>query len=121
MALINRTYTFTDGTVAYGSQVDSEIANIVNTINNLDSATTKWDQVSILNSSSIPLIVDNSTGSQDIANFKVNGVTKTRITPTGEITITGTGLGIILTDNDGTGRTWRILVNAGVLSVQEVT
>lgn len=47
MALITRTYTFTDGTVAYGSQVDSEIANIVNTMNNLDSGATTWTNVKV--------------------------------------------------------------------------
>lgn len=47
MSLISRTYTFTDGTVAYGSQVDSEIQNIVNTINSLDAATTTWDNVKV--------------------------------------------------------------------------
>lgn len=45
MSLINRTYSFTDGTVAYGSQVESEIANIVNTLNSLDAATTTWANV----------------------------------------------------------------------------
>lgn len=47
MSLITRTYTFTDGTTAYGSQVDAEIANIVNTINNLDSAGTTWTNVKV--------------------------------------------------------------------------
>lgn len=47
MSLISRTYTFTDGTTAYGSQVDSEIANIVNTINSLDSAGTTWTNVKV--------------------------------------------------------------------------
>ncbi len=45
MSLLTRTYTFTDGTTAYGSQVDSEIANIVNTINSLDQAGTSWTNV----------------------------------------------------------------------------
>jgi len=45
MSLITRTYTFTDGTVAYGSQVNSEINNIVNTLNSLDSASSSWTNV----------------------------------------------------------------------------
>lgn len=47
MALITRTYSFTDGTTAYGSQVDSEIANIVNTINSLDQGGTTWTTVKV--------------------------------------------------------------------------
>jgi hypothetical protein len=47
MSLLTRTYTFTDGTTAYGSQVDSEISNIVNTLNNLDSAAITWTNVKV--------------------------------------------------------------------------
>lgn len=42
MSTITRTYTFTDGTTAYGSQVDSEIANIVNVFNNHDAGSSTW-------------------------------------------------------------------------------
>ncbi len=47
MAQITRTYTFTDGTTAYGSQVESEVANIVNTWNNHDSGATAWTLIKI--------------------------------------------------------------------------
>lgn len=42
MSSISRTYTFTDGTAAYGSQVESEISNIVNTWNSHDAGTSVW-------------------------------------------------------------------------------
>lgn len=42
MAQITRTYTFTDGTDAFGSQVESEISNIVTTWNNHDSGVSSW-------------------------------------------------------------------------------
>src|SRR5574343_1014033 len=42
MSQILRSYTFTDGTNAYGSEVESEIANIVNTFNNHDSGASQW-------------------------------------------------------------------------------
>lgn len=42
---ITRTYSFANGGVADGGQVDSEIANIVNAINNADAGTTPWTQV----------------------------------------------------------------------------
>ena len=98
MSLITRTYTFTDGTTAYGSQVDSEIANIVNTLNNLDAATQTWDIVKIVNASSTPLIVDNSSGSNSVADFRVNGASKVTVgsggllTAAAGITVSGASL-----------------------------
>ena len=47
MPLLTRTYTFTDGEVAYGSQVDAEIANIVNKLNSLDQGNTTWSEVDV--------------------------------------------------------------------------
>lgn len=47
MSLITRSYSFTDGTTAYGSQVDAEIANIVNTVNSLDQGSTTWTNVKV--------------------------------------------------------------------------
>lgn len=88
MSLITRTYTFTDGTTAYGSQVESEFANIVNTLNNLDSGATVWDIIKITNGSSTPLIVDNSTGTNGIADFRVNGSTKFFVDSTGGLQAT---------------------------------
>lgn len=72
--------------MAYGSQVNSEINNIVNILNNLDAGSSKWDIVSILNATSVPLIVDNSSGSQDVADFKVNGSTKVSVGSAGLLT-----------------------------------
>lgn len=45
MSQITRTYTFTDGTIAYGSQVDTEIQGIVTAVNNLDSGAATWANV----------------------------------------------------------------------------
>lgn len=45
MSSISRTYSFTDGTDAYGSQVESEISNIVTTWNLHDAGTSAWTVV----------------------------------------------------------------------------
>lgn len=45
MATITRTYSFTDGTTAYGSQVESEVSNIVTVFNNHDSGSSTWTVV----------------------------------------------------------------------------
>lgn len=86
MALLTRTYTFTDGTTAYGSQVESEIANVVTKLNSLNAATATWDLVKVVNSSSTPLIVDNSSGSNSIAVFRANGSDKVTVGSAGLLT-----------------------------------
>ena len=112
MALITRAFTFVDGTTAYGSQVDSEIANIVNTLNNLDSVALKWDQISVLNNANVPLTLDISSGTQHVADFKVNGTIKTYI---------GSDGNLVLTTPDGT-KTFRLYVdNNGVFNTLELT
>lgn len=87
MSLFNRTYTFTDGTTAYGSQVESEIANIVAVLNSLDASSTSWTSLKAINSASTVLSVDNSNGSNNIAEFKANGTAKVTIGATGAITL----------------------------------
>lgn len=47
MSLLTRSYNFQDGQTAYGSQVESEIANIVNTLNSLDQGNTSWTEVDV--------------------------------------------------------------------------
>lgn len=47
MSQISRTYTFIDGSTAYGSQVESEISNIVMTWNNHDSGTLIWTLIKV--------------------------------------------------------------------------
>lgn len=94
--LFIRTYTFTDGTTAYGSQVEAEVANIVNTLNSLNTAVTNWGQVSALHATNVPLIADVSSGSQDIADFKNNAVIKASIGSGGQLTLKPTTNQIVL-------------------------
>ncbi len=96
MSLFNRTYTFTDGTTAYGSQVETEIANIVLVLNNLNTATTNWGIVSALNDTNVPLIADCSGGSQHIADFKNATVIKASILSDGTISTVKTTNQIVL-------------------------
>lgn len=48
MAQIVRLYTFLDGTIAYGSQVEYEIGQIVTAWNNTDSGVTSWTAISTI-------------------------------------------------------------------------
>lgn len=87
--LFVRTYTFVDGTTAYGSQVEAEVGNIVTVLNNLNTAATNWGQVSALHATSVPLIADCSNGSQHIADFKNNSVIKASFSSAGLLTAVG--------------------------------
>lgn len=51
MSTISRTYTFTDGTTAYGSQVETEISTIVTAFNNHDAATSSWTNLKVAGAS----------------------------------------------------------------------
>lgn len=50
MASVSRSYTFTDGTDAYGSQVENELNTIFNAWNNHDAGTSTW---TVLNGTTI--------------------------------------------------------------------
>lgn len=91
--LFVRTYTFVDGTVAYGSQVEAEIGNIVTVLNSLNAGTTTWGIVSTAHATSVPLIADCSSGSQHIADFKNNSVIKASVSSAGLITCVGAAVG----------------------------
>lgn len=45
MAQISRNFTFSDNTVAYGSQVESEFQNLVNSWNSHDLGVTGWTAI----------------------------------------------------------------------------
>lgn len=92
MAAVARAYTFTDGTDAYGSQIEAEFNTIFNAWNNHNSGTSTWATVSALNATSVPLIADNSSGTNDIVNFKDNGSTVFKVANGGAVTITGGSL-----------------------------
>lgn len=53
MSQITRTYSFTDGTTAYGSQVETEVQNIVTAWNNHDSASSSWTSLGVIGNGSV--------------------------------------------------------------------
>jgi len=121
MSAVARAYTFTDGTDAYGSQVENEFTTIYNAWNNHDAGTSKWTVLSSLNSSSVPLVADNSSGTNDIVNFKDNSSTVFKVADGGNVTI-GTGnlifgtsgkgiTGTIAADDAATGNLGQVLTS----------
>lgn len=115
-----RTYNFVDGTTAYGSQVEAEIGNIVDVLNDLNTAAVTWDRVSISHATSVPLIADCASGSQNIAEFKNNNVTKASISSAGAITAVGGTLSaaLVMGSNKITGLTAGTAVGEAVSYAQ---
>lgn len=64
---ITRTYSFANGGVADGGQVDSEVQNIVNTINNADAGTTTWTQVKVATLTSTTSTILKGSATSDSA------------------------------------------------------
>lgn len=63
MSAVARAYTFTDGTDAYGSQVENEFSTIFNAWNNHDAGTSSWTQVKtgVLTSTGVTTIKGSAT------------------------------------------------------------
>lgn len=95
MANVAVTNTFTAGTTAVASQVNTNFTDLVNYINNRNGGSATWDAVSISHTTNVPLICNNSTGTQNIANFQDNGTNVFSITDTAiTCIINSTGMGV---------------------------
>lgn len=106
MSVITRTYTFVDGTTAYGSQIESEIANIVNAWNNHDAGLSQWTTLSVSGNATIGGTL-SVTGSFSFGS--------------GDFTNTGAGKGFVATTPNGL-HTYRIAVdNDGSITTEAVT
>jgi len=88
MATISRVTTWSSGQILKAADLNGEFNNITNYLNNADSGATTWNRVLVTNASSVPLVISNSSGSQDVADFQVNGTNKVTINGTGVITST---------------------------------
>lgn len=89
MTALAVTNTFAAATVASASQVNTNFTDIVNYINGRNSGSSTWDAVYVASSSAVPLVVNNSTGTVDIANFQDNGTNVLTIANGGVLTQDG--------------------------------
>lgn len=81
--------TLQANTTARAADVETDMALLFSTLNGYDAGTTKWAVVSAQNSSATPLIADNSTGTNNIAEFKDNGTSVVTIANGGTMTMNG--------------------------------
>ncbi len=72
MSSLTVTNTFSTG-VIQAAQFNTNYSDIVTYINNRNSGSATWDGMYILHATNVPLTANNSTGTQDIAQFKDNG------------------------------------------------
>lgn len=92
MAQISRSTKISGGTtlaantLARATDVETDMLTLFNAHNNHDSGTSKWVVVSAEGATSVPLVVNNSTGTQDIVQFKDNGTSVLHVTDGGIIT-----------------------------------
>ncbi len=75
MASITRTHTFSDGTTAYGSQVETEISTLVTAFNNHDAGTSSWTAINVSSTATNPVSIVGSgaTTKVDIDNTATTG------------------------------------------------
>lgn len=104
MANLSVTNTFTDGAVIEASEHNTNNSDITTYINNRNSGSTAWDAVKSEHATNVPVIANNSTGTQNIANFQDNGTNVLAIADGGATTVTATagGSSVPLTVNNNT-------------------
>lgn len=90
MAAPTVTNTFTNGTTADAAQVNTNFSDLVTYISNRNDGTATWDRVLVTSASAVPLIVNNSTGTANIANFQDNGSNVFQIVDGGDVIINAT-------------------------------
>lgn len=93
--------TLSANTTARAADVETDVLTLFNAYNNADTGTVKWQVVSAENAVSTVLIVNNSSGTNAIADFKDGG--------TSAVTISDGGHTDFLTGN--------VTVTAGTLAV----
>lgn len=98
MSTLSVTNTFASLATITAAGHNQNFSDVVNYINNRNSGSSTWDAVSSASTSNVPLICNNSTGTQNIANFQDNGSNVFSIAD-GSVVVTqnSTGFGIGVT------------------------
>lgn len=81
--------SFTDGDVVSATNFNTNYSDIVTYVNNRNSAASTWDSFYVTHATTVPLIANNSTGTQSILQLKDNGTTVYEVFDGGVITQSG--------------------------------
>ena len=76
-------YVFSNGQKILAAEHNQNFSDLAAYLNSRNAGTSKWDLVRIKHETNVPIIADNSTGTQDIAQFKDNGVTVYNVADSG--------------------------------------
>lgn len=93
MAQIIRSTKIAGGTVlqantnARAADVETDMLTLFNAHNNADTGVTPWQVVSASNATSVPLVSNNSTGTQNILELKDNGTSCLTVADGGTLTV----------------------------------
>src|SRR3990167_2986543 len=105
MASLSVTNTFSSGATITASGHNQNFSDIVNYVNNRNSGSSTWDAVSSSSTSNVPLVCNNSTGTQNIANFQDNGSNVFSIAD-GSVVMTQNSQGIGIGATPSQSSTW---------------
>jgi hypothetical protein len=95
--------TLASNTSARAVDVETDILTMFNAHNNHDTGTSKWTVVSAEGATSVPLLANNSTGTQNILEARDNGTAVLTVADGGATTILATGgSSVPLVVNNGT-------------------
>lgn len=93
--------TLTANTTARAADVETDVLTLFNAHNNHDTGSSTWTTVQATGSSTVPLIVNNSTGTQNIANFQDNGTNVLTVADGGTVTIAPAGTTKVVANSSG--------------------
>lgn len=115
--------TLQSNTLARAVDVETDVLTLFNAHNNADAGTSKWQVGSFENATSTVVIVNNSTGTNDIIDCRDNGTTVFKIADGGTATHTanaGTNKALISNNGTSTGNIFEAQDNGtAVLSVAD--
>ena len=119
MPAVSVTNTFSAGATIIAGDHNTNFTDLVNYINNRNDATTAWDlcRVTASPTTSIALIVNNSTGTVNVASFRDNGTDVLTIADGGTTTVTangGTGNALVVNNGTSTGGSLVVQDNGGM-------
>ena len=87
MTALAVTNTLSNGATILASEHNTNYSDIVTYINNRNSASAAWDGLSVASSSVVPVVVNNSTGTQDILRAQDNGTNVLVVADGGVVTM----------------------------------
>lgn len=81
--------TFSDGEIISAANFNTNYSDIVTYINNRNSSSSSWDSFYVTHATNVPIVANNSTGTQDIARFQDNGTNVFQIVNGGILNMLG--------------------------------